>query len=424
MLHQISSAGLPPQAGAMTGAIEACVHCGFCLAACPTYRHLGEEMDSPRGRIFLMKEALEGNLEADQVRPYLDACLGCLACEPACPSGVAYHELLHPFRHHTHKSTSLLGRWKRSLLHAILPSPSLFRAALLCGRALAPMKPLLPPRLRLAVTVAASLRRRGADPSPLPETFPARGKRRARVALLLGCVQQVLRPRISWATARVLAQNGVEVITPPGQGCCGALALHEGEWRQARRSARRNLEAFPRDVDAVVTNAAGCGSGMLEYPLLFAGAEELAQAQELAAKVEDVTVLLARLGLHPPPAGLASAEKVAYQDPCHLAHAQGVRREPRQLLESVPNLTLVELPPGDACCGSAGTYNLEHPELAWELGAALGARLVESGADSVATGNIGCLVQMEVHLQARRRSLPVFHTMEVLDRAYGEPGYA
>lgn len=414
MRHSISVEAFGPQGEAMARAVSGCVHCGFCLAACPTYKVLGEEMDSPRGRIFLMKEVLEGNLTQEEVLPYIDRCLGCEACIPACPSGVAYGELLHPFRAYTEerrKRKPVEGA-ARLLLLQTLPFPWTFRLAVTVGRLAGPLQSLLPGKLGAMLTLLPTELPKA---QPLPEVYPANGRRRARVALLTGCVQQVLAPEINWATLRVLAENGVETVIPRHQGCCGALSMHTGAARQARALARHNLDTFPQDVDAIITNAAGCGSGMKEYPLLFMGLAEAEKAQTFARKVEDVSVFLHQLGLKPPPA-LARPLKLAYHDACHLVHAQGIQAAPRQLLTGIPNLSLLEIPEGEMCCGSAGTYNLEQPEIARQLGQRKARNILSSGAEAVAMGNIGCIAQIRSHLQ---QPLPVYHTMEVLDRAYG-----
>jgi glycolate oxidase iron-sulfur subunit len=253
---------------------------------------------------------------------------------------------------------------------------------------------------------------------PLPAFHPAEGETRARVALLAGCAQQVLAPDINWATLRVLARNGVETVIPQAQGCCGALAMHTGAADQAKPLARRNIEAFPQDVDAVVTNAAGCGSGMREYGLLFKGEPEHEAAQHLADRTVDVSVFLEALGLSatPPPAPAPLA--VAYHDACHLAHAQGVRSPPRALLQAIGGVTLVEPAEWELCCGSAGTYNVEKPDTAAELGRRKANNLLDTGAALIASGNIGCLTQVQTHLRALGREIPVLHTMQVLDRAY------
>jgi len=418
MQHSIALEPLGPQGHAMTEAVDKCVHCGFCLATCPTYKVLGEEMDSPRGRIYLMKEELEGTLELEGIMPYVDRCLGCMACVTACPSGVEYGELLAPFRARaeTTRNRSAEERLTRMLVRETLPYPNRFRAAAVMGKLAKPFAGLLPGSMRamldlLPDSLPAS--------QPLPDFYPAVGPRRARVAFLSGCVQTVLAPEINWATLRVLARNGVEVVIPRGQGCCGSLAMHTGEAAQARKLARANLTIFPTDIDAIVTNAAGCGSGMREYGLLFAGEAEEATAQAFAARVRDVSLFLQELGIETPPP-LAESLTVAYHDACHLAHAQSVTTEPRQLLAAIPNVTVKEITDGEICCGSAGTYNLEQPALANELGQRKAANVLDTGAQAVVTGNIGCMTQLATHLQRLEQPLPVLHTMQLLDQAYAE----
>ncbi len=400
----------------MAHAIEGCVHCGFCLATCPTYRVLGDEMDSPRGRIFLMKDVLEGNLAASDALPPIDRCLGCQACITSCPSGVRYGELLMPFRarmeeNHRRTTSERLTRWA---VHTTLPYPNRFRVAMQLGRIGKPFRRWLPPGFRAMIALIPP---ELPAAEPLPAVYPALEQRRARVALLAGCVQQVLNPSINWATLRVLRQNGVEVVVPSEQGCCGALAMHTGEGKRAEELARRTLRAFPQDVDAIITNAAGCGSGIHEYPLLLKGSEDEEGAQSLAAKTKDISVFLDELGIAPPPP-LAQPLKLAYHDACHLAHAQGVREAPRRLLQAIPNVTLIEIPDPDICCGSAGTYNLEHPDLARELGERKARAVLGTAAQALATGNIGCLTQLQTHLAALGQPLPLYHTVQVLDLAY------
>ncbi len=419
MRHEIPVESLGPQGHAKAEAVEACVHCGFCLPACPTYLTLGEEMDSPRGRIMLMKGALEGDLPLDQVLPHIDQCLGCMGCVPACPSGVEYGELLTPFRERAEKQRTRapLDRLERLLVNRTLPYPARFRAAARLGRLAKPLRPLLPDTLG---TMLDLLPGRLPPTQPLPALYPAQGERRARVALLAGCVQQVLAPQINWATLRVLARNGVEVVIPRRQGCCGSLSMHAGEADQARALARRNLRTFDLDdVDAIVTNAAGCGSGMAEYPLLFAGTDEEERARRFADKVQDISVFLAALEIVPPPAP-AQPLAVAYHDACHLAHAQGVREAPRQLLSAIPDLTLLPIPEGEICCGSAGTYNIEQPEIANQLGERKADAILRTGAEMIATGNIGCMTQIDTHLRKKGAVLPILHTIELLDRVYSE----
>ena len=417
MQHSIPVETLGPQGEIMAQAVQTCVHCGFCLPACPTYRLLGEEMNSPRGRIFLMKEALEGNLALEEAMPYVDRCLGCVGCVPACPSGVAYGELLAGFRAYAEQRRTdrpAAQKAQRRLIRETLPYAGRFRAAATAGRLGKRLAPALPGSLQAMVDLLPAELSKAA---PLPYFYPAQGARRARVALLVGCVQQALAPEINWATLRVLSRNGVEVIIPQGQGCCGALSMHIGEAGQAKDLARANLAAFPTDVDAVVTNAAGCGSGMKEYPALFKGLAEEAQAIAFAGKALDVSVFLSRLGLVAPPT-LTQPLTAAYHDACHLANAQGVRSEPRALLNSIPNLTLLEIPEGELCCGSAGTYNLEQPAIAGQLGERKARNILTTGAEAIITGNVGCLTQIAAHLARLGRPLPIWHTVQVLDRAY------
>ncbi len=416
MQHKIPTHSLGPLAEPMADAVASCVHCGFCLPSCPTYVVTGEEMHSPRGRIVLMKEVLEGTLPLDEATPYLDTCLGCLACVTACPSGVEYGELITPFRLETEaqRERPAAEQVLRRLITETLPYPQRFRAAARAGGVAKPLRKLLPGRLGEMMDMLPDALL-GAP--PLPEVYPAQGERRARVALLAGCAQQVLAPDINWATLRVLAHNGVEVLVPKGQSCCGALAAHTGIKGQAQAFARTNLRAFPDNVDAVLTNAAGCGSGMHEYPLWLKGEPEEAAAQTFSAQVKDISVFLAELGVKPPPP-LPEPLRVAYHDACHLAHAQRVTREPRALLGQIEGITLLELPEADLCCGSAGTYNLEHPGIAATLGSRKAEHVLDAGAQAVATGNIGCMTQLQRHLKKQGTLLPVFHTVQLLDLAY------
>jgi glycolate oxidase iron-sulfur subunit len=418
MQHRIPVDQVGPHGQAMSDAVTACVHCGFCLPSCPTYQELGEEMDSPRGRIYLMKGVLEGSLDASGVQLHIDRCLGCMACETACPSGVEYNRLLLPYRaglgYGARRSPA--ERLKRWIVMRTLPYPGRFRLALRAARWMRRLRPITPAPFRPMVdlvpdTLPAAER--------MPEQVQARGPRRARVALLAGCVQQVMEPGINRATVDVLARNGVEVVVPKAQGCCGALAWHAGEAEAARRFARALVETFPADVDAIVVNAAGCGSGMKEYPLMFAGTEDEEAARRLAGRVVDVSVFLDRLGIEPPPP-LSTPLRLAYHDACHLCHAQQVRAEPRRLLRSIEGMELAELGDGERCCGSAGTYNIDQPEIAAELGRKKAEVVRRTGCDMVATGNIGCMVQMRRYLESGgQRSTPrVLHTMEVLALAY------
>ena len=416
MQHRIPIERLGPRGPAMAEAVTACVHCGFCLPTCPTYQVLGEEMDSPRGRIYLMKGVLEGELDATAVQPHIDRCLGCMACVSACPSGVEYQDLLLPYRARTDSNVRhpRFERLKRWLALQTLPYPGRFRFAVRGARWLRRLRAVTPPAMRPMLDLLP-------DTLPAAERLPARfapdTPPRARVALLTGCVQQAMEPAINRATIEVLVRNGVEVLVPQRQGCCGALAWHIGEADSARRLARRNLSAFPDDVDAIVVNAAGCGSAMKEYPLVFAGEEDLPAARTFASRVLDVSVFLDRLGIEPPPP-LATPRRVAYHDACHLCHAQQVRAEPRRLLRRIGGLELAELGDGERCCGSAGTYNIDQPEIANELGRLKADAVRRTGADLVATGNIGCMVQMRMHLDSDVTGPRVLHTMQVLAQAY------
>ncbi len=413
MRHEIPVDSLGPAGPAMARAVETCVHCGFCLPACPTYRVLGEEMDSPRGRIVLMKQALEGELTTDDVLPHIDRCLGCVACVTACPSGVQYGELLTPFRARAQQTARPQpARLRQRLLSQLLESPRLFRLALFGGALARVGERMMPSQLRHMLSLLPTSVPQG---DPLPTVVPASGPRRARVALLVGCVQRVLAPSINRAAARVLSANGIEVIVPPGQACCGALAVHAGEAGHGRALARRLIALFPADVDAVVTTAAGCGSAMKEYGHLFVGSSEEAAASSFAARVRDVSELLDQVGLVTP-LRLPEPMIAAYHDACHLAHAQRVRSAPRRLLGAVEGLTLREVPDGEICCGSAGLYNLEQPAIASTLGAAKAAAIVSTGAHAVVTGNIGCQTQIASYLERSGHDLPVIHTMELLAR--------
>lgn len=417
MLHAIKPQEHGPLGEPMANAVQACVHCGFCLAACPTYQELGQEMDTPRGRIVLMKQVLEGTLPAAAAQPHIDRCLGCLACEPACPSGVPYRDLISPYRAQVQNALrrSAGERLRRWLAARTIPFPARFRWALkgaAFGRALGA---LVPRSLRPMLALAP---RSVPDAVTLPALAPARGGRRGRVALLAGCAQQVLEPDINVATIDVLTRNGIEVVVPEAQGCCGGLAWHTGDLAAARAAARKNLAAFPSDVDAILTNAAGCGSAMHEYHLVLKGTPDEARAEAFRHRVMDVSAYLTKVGLREKPAGWPSPRVVAYHDACHLANAQGVRAEPRALLRAIPGLELREIANGHLCCGSAGTYNLDQPKLAGSLGAQKATAVAATGASVVATGNIGCLTQVRAHLEKLGAAITVRHTLQVLRDAY------
>jgi glycolate oxidase iron-sulfur subunit len=381
---------------------------------------LGEEMDSPRGRIVLMKSALEGELELEDTLPYVDRCLGCMACVTACPSGVEYSELLNPYRALTDKkrSRSTASTVTRRVVRETLPYPTRFRIAAGAGALAAPFRRFLPSSFAAMLDLLPGELPNRSD--PLPPIHPAEGERRLRVAMVTGCVQQVLAPEINWATLRVLVKNGVEVVVPEEQGCCGSIMMHTGEDEAARTLGRKLLRAIPKDVDAIVTNAAGCGSGMKEYPLVFKATPEEDEARAFAAKVRDVSELLAELDVAPP--SLPKPVKLAYHDACHLAHAQRLVDPPRRLLRAISNVTLLEIPESELCCGSAGTYNIEQPDLASAIGERKAKNIIRIGADAVAAGNIGCMMQIRSHLARLRKPVPVLHSIEILDRAYRGEG--
>jgi glycolate oxidase iron-sulfur subunit len=417
MLHSIPEKELGPLGPAMANAVQTCVHCGFCLAACPTYHELGQEMDTPRGRIILMKEVLEGKITWEAAQPHVDRCLGCLACEPACPSGVPYRDLISPFR------ALARSKFKRSAAESLrhilalqtIPYPSRMRMAATLGKIGKSFQPLVPNALKPMLELLPN----SLPPAvKLPEISPAKGERRARVALLAGCAQQVLEPEINVATIGVLTRNGVEVVVPRAQGCCGGLTWHTGDLEATRNFARRNLNAFPQDVDAIITNAAGCGSAMHEYNLVLRGTEDEKRADAFCHRVLDISMFLQKLGLREKPAGSGKPRKVAYHDACHLANAQGVRNEPRQLLRSIPGVEVMELANAHLCCGSAGIYNLDQPEIAKSLGSQKANAVIASGAEVVVSGNIGCLTQLKAHLAAMKSPIKVVHTIQFLSAAY------
>lgn len=407
-----------------------CVHCGFCLPACPTYALWNRETDSPRGRIHLMKVALEGktSVTAEFAR-HFDTCLGCMACMTACPSGVQYDKLLEAARPQLERRLRrpLHDRLFRRLIFTLFPHPRRLRwAALLLwtwqqlgmrrvARATGLLN-VLPARLRAMEAVAPRIAL-GSAWSAMPRVVPAAGARRRRVALLLGCVQRVFFADVNRATARVLAADGCEVVIPRAQGCCGALLLHAGREDDAAALARRFVDAFEpalATVDAIVINAAGCGSTLKEYGhLLRDDPAYAARAEALADKCRDVSEVLADLGPRAPRRPLRM--RVAYHDACHLRHAQGVSTEPRRVLAAIPELDVCEAPDGGLCCGSAGIYNLVEPEAADELGSRKAGAILATGAEAVVSSNPGCLLQLGGALERAGRPLRAMHLVEVVD---------
>jgi glycolate oxidase iron-sulfur subunit len=428
-----------------------CVHCGFCLPACPTYQLWGEEMDSPRGRIYLVNQILDGAPVNAAAAEHFDRCLGCMACMTACPSGVQYDQLIEAARVWTEEArpggfggmaspqeqggsgggrpprgSRVRDRAARTAIFSLFPYPKRLRAMtaplrvaqrtgldrrLARSRLPGRVSPVLGAALRLAPPGATA-----ADTRPLPGRVPALGTRRAVVGMLTGCVQSVFFPRVNAATARVLAAEGCDVIIPREQGCCGALSMHAGREAEAETFARRTIATFEQaGVDAVVVNSAGCGSAMKEYERLLRGADGgwAERAAEMSGKVRDLAEFLADLGpvarRHPLPV------TAAYHDACHLAHAQRITKQPRELLRAIPGLNLVEVADAGNCCGSAGVYNLLQPEAASELGARKAESVLATGAPLLISANPGCSLQIASALAARGQDIAVAHTAEVLD---------
>lgn len=402
-----------------------CVHCGFCLPTCPTYVLWGEEMDSPRGRIHLMQQHIDGAPLTDAMVGHWDACLGCMACVTSCPSGVRYDRLIEQTRAEVEREHERGPAEKalRRLIFSVFPYPRRLRVlagplrlAQRTGLDRAVRRSGLLDRVAPSLAAMERLAPRLTKPARLPERAPAIGTRRATVGLLTGCVQGAFFPAVNAATIRVLQAEGCDVVIPAGQSCCGALSAHSGRAEEAQRFAQSVVDTFASaDVDYVVVNAAGCGSTMKEYAELLGP-----EAQAFQDKVRDVSELLDELG---PVASRHPLEVVvAYHDACHLAHAQGVRAEPRRLLTAIPGLELREVAEADLCCGSAGIYNLLQPEPARELGDRKAANIVATGADVLVTANPGCLMQVAAAIDRSGHPMRLAHTVEVLDwsiRGYG-----
>lgn len=405
-----------------------CVHCGLCLASCPTYVELGTEPDSPRGRIALLRGLQEGRTQlTDEVVHHLDLCLGCRACETACPSGVQYGALIEgarPFieQHHTRPFGQRLRRWA---MNTLFPRPwgaRLFALMLRIGGGLGFGRlarwERLPARLRYWLGLLPA--RGDVSGTRLDERYAPTGERRARVALLSGCVMSAVFGATNRATVKVLRRNGCEVLVPKDQGCCGALLLHNGDKHTALELAKHNVDVFGKlEVDALLVNAAGCGAMMKEYAELLKDEPAYHErAARLTEKMQDVAEFLDDLGLHPPTREVRAS--AAYHDACHLAHGQGVREQPRALLSAIPGLTLTSLPESDWCCGSAGTYNLTQPDMAARLLERKVGHIQTTGADLVVTGNPGCLMQIRAGLQQRGLPTQAVHTLDLLARAYDD----
>ncbi|GBC92077.1 Lactate utilization protein A [bacterium HR15] len=410
--------------------LQKCIHCGLCLQACPTFVATGQEAESPRGRIYLMRAVLDGRLRWEQAAPHLDACMGCLGCQTACPSGVPYARLIEAARAQVERDArSPLQRWFRQLAIRNFTTPWRLRGLLRMAHLLHLKRtPRWFARLLGAPESVVWLPR--SDWSERTDTLdmsfkmhkvPAEGELRGRAGLLLGCVMRVLFPQVHRATIEVLTRCGLEVVIPRRQGCCGALWVHNGYPQHARQLARQLFNAF-REVDYIVVNAAGCGSTMKEYPLLFEGMREQRQACEFSRRVRDVNELLIELGYPHPPSLAHRMEKVrrrlTYHDACHLVHGQGIREQPRALLRQIPGVELVEMEGAEMCCGSAGIYNLLQPKLA---SAALKRKveaILATGAEAVVSANPGCTLWIAQGLAEAGRPLPIYHPVEILAHAY------
>jgi glycolate oxidase iron-sulfur subunit len=431
MSEAVVAAVSAPSASTGRSLLDDCVHCGFCLPACPTYQSWGEEMDSPRGRIHLMRGLADGTLTLDAgVVAHFDLCLGCMGCVPACPSGVKYDVLIEETRARIEERYDRGGfdALYRSLLFALLPYPRRLRvlaafafvyarsglqglvrrtgALRLLPRRLAQLEALMPEVDGAALTAG------------LPALTPAASAQRFRVGLVAGCVQRVFFREVNEATVRVLAAEGCEVVVPEGQGCCGALSIHAGRAAESREMAKALMEAFERErLDAIIVNAAGCGSSLKDYGRLFAkDAEWSRRAAAFSAKVRDVTEFVASIPRvatrHP------IAARIAFHDPCHLAHAQKVKDAPRALLAEIPGVTLLEIPDGDQCCGSAGIYNLVAPEPSDEIGRRKANNVLSMKPDLLASANPGCTLQLKRLLGERGATLPMAHPVEILDASF------
>jgi glycolate oxidase iron-sulfur subunit len=413
------------------GLIDDCVHCGFCLPTCPTYVLFGEEMDSPRGRIYLMNKGLDEEPMNDQMARHFDLCLGCMACVTACPSGVQYDKLIEATRSQVERryERSVPDKAFREMIFQLFPYPNRLRAAaaplkiyqrLGIGTKLkkAGVLDKLPARLRAMEALMPEL----GKEERTPELTSPVGQRRRRVGILTGCVQRTFFSQVNTATARVLAAEGCEVVAPKEQGCCGALSTHAGREEESIAFAKKTIDTFePYELDNYVINAAGCGSTMKEYGHILRDDPEYAErAAAFSAKVRDVSEFLQEIGTVAERHELDVA--AAYHDACHLSHAQGIRKQPRNTLKGIPGIELREIREAEICCGSAGIYNMVEPEPAAELGKRKAENVLKTGAEMVITSNPGCMLQIQSTLKKMGHDMPMAHPMEVLDASIrGEP---
>ena len=411
--------------------IDTCVHCGFCLATCPSYRVIGKEMDSPRGRIYLMDAINKGEATIDEATSqHFDSCLGCLACVSTCPSGVEYDKLIAATRPQVERNQprTLADRLIRTLIFNLFPYPNRLRTFLpsLWLYQQSGLQKLIrqtgiinkiSPRLAAMESILPKITTNSLYDN-LPEIIPAQGEKRYRVGMILGCVQRLFFDSVNEATVRVLVANGCEVVIPKSQGCCAALPAHQGQEEQAQSLARQMIDSFANtDVDAIIINAAGCGHTLKEYGhILGDDPQYKEQAQQFAHKVKDVQEFLSEVGLTAKLSPLTDRElKIVYQDACHLLHGQKISLQPRQVLRQIPGIKLTEPIDAALCCGSAGVYNMLQPEVADELGQQKVTNLLNTGADLIASANPGCSLQITKHLNLQNKKIEIFHPMELLD---------
>jgi glycolate oxidase iron-sulfur subunit len=413
--------------------IDSCVHCGFCLSTCPSYRVLGKEMDSPRGRIYLMDAINQGEIPLNTTTvQHFDSCLGCLACVTTCPSGVQYDKLISATRHQVERnySRSWIDSLVRKLIFSLFPYPNLLRIFLIplfiyqklglqkLIRATGLLK-LISPRLAAMDSILPEISLKTFQ-TQLPTIIPSQTPQRYRVGMILGCVQRLFFSPVNEATARVLTANGCEVVIPKTQGCCAALPEHQGQTEQAKALARQMIDSFvDTEVDYIIINAAGCGHTLKEYHHILENDPEYSQkAKDFVAKIRDAQEFLAEVGLTTKLSPISTKPlTMVYQDACHLLHGQKISVQPRQLLQQIPEVTIKEPLDAALCCGSAGVYNLLQPEIAEELGQQKVTNLLNTGAELIASPNPGCALQINKHLKLQDKSISVMHPMELLDLA-------
>ena len=397
--------------------LRSCVHCGFCTATCPTYQVLGDELYSPRGRIYLIKDMLENDRPADaKTVKHIDRCLSCLSCMTTCPSGVHYMHLVDHARAHIEKTYKrpFMDRLLRRVLAAILPYPGRFRLALLGAKIARPFAFLVPDKRLKAMLAMAPRKIPAVSRNDDPQTFPAEGQRKMRVALMIGCAQRALNTDINDATIRVLTRHGCEVVIADGLGCCGALTHHMGREDESHAAAARNIRSWSAvgDLDAIVINTSGCGTTVKDYGHMFRNDSLAADAAKVSELAMDISELLVKLEI---PEGEKKDLRIAYHAACSLQHGQKVKSHPKDLLKKA-GFEVVEPANAHLCCGSAGTYNLLQPEISGELKARKVATLEATTPDLIAAGNIGCMMQI-----GSAMNVPVVHTVELIDWATGGP---